>query len=101
MCHVGWEPEILSPIARLAAGLYYNILSPQNTCAFQGTGSRIFSNEKLPKLHSVSSTFLNPLFWCPELSIFEVNEQEKTEDKNLDVEINFAVDDNAHTLLRS
>ena len=51
MSDVGWEPEILSPIAQLAAGLYYNILSPQNTRAFQGTGSRIFSNEKLPKLH--------------------------------------------------
>ena len=26
---VGWQPEILSPIARLPAGLYYR-LSPQN-----------------------------------------------------------------------
>ena len=56
---VGWQPEILSPIARLPAGLYYSILSPQNMRAFQRTGSRIFSNEKLPQLHSISSILLN------------------------------------------
>ena len=27
---VGWQPEILSPIARLPAELYYSMLSPQN-----------------------------------------------------------------------
>ena len=56
---VGWQPEILSPIARLPAGLYYSILSPQNMRAFQRTGSRIFSNEKLPQSHSISSILLN------------------------------------------
>ena len=45
--------------------------------AFQRTGSRIFSNEKLPKFHSISSILLNLPFQCPELSIFEVNEHEK------------------------
>ena len=59
---VGWQPEILSPIARLAAGLYYNILSPQNMREFQRTGSRIFSNKKLPQLHSISSILLNLTF---------------------------------------
>ena len=44
---------------------------------FQRTGSRIFSNEKLPKLHSISSILLNLPFQSPELSIFEVNEQAK------------------------
>ena len=78
---VSWQPEILSSIARLAAGLYYSILSPQNMRAFQRTGSRIFSNEKLPQ-------------FCLELSIFEVNEQEiTTEDKNLDLQIDFAIND--------
>ena len=64
-------------------------------CAFQRTGSRIFSNEKLPQLHSISSISLNLPFYCPELSTFEVNEQEKktTEDKNLDLRIDFAIDD--------
>ena len=56
---VGWQPEILSPIARLPAGLYYSILSPQNMRAFQRTGSRLFSNEKLPQSHSISSILLN------------------------------------------
>ena len=56
---VGWQPEILSPIARLPAGLYYSILSPQNMRAFQRTGSRIFSNEKQPQSHSISSILLN------------------------------------------
>ena len=60
---VGWQPEILSPIARLPAGLYCSILSPnlspQNMRAFQRTGSRIFSNEKLPQSHSISSILLN------------------------------------------
>ena len=57
---VGWQPEILSPIARLPAGLCYSILSPQNMRAFQRTGSRIFRNEKLPQSHSIylsKSTF--------------------------------------------
>ena len=56
---VGWQPEILSPIARLPAGLYYSIRSAQNMRAYQGTGSRIFSDEKLPKLHSIPSVLLN------------------------------------------
>ena len=59
---VGWQPEILSPIARLPAGLYYSILSPQNMRAFQRTGSRILSNEKLPQSHSISSLLLNLAF---------------------------------------
>ena len=53
----------------------------QNMCAFQRTGSRIFSNEKLPQLHSISSISLNLPFYCPELSTFEVNEQEKKQPK--------------------
>ena len=33
---VGWQPEILSPIARLPAGLYYSIRSAQNMRALSG-----------------------------------------------------------------
>ena len=62
MFDVGWQPEILSLIARLPAGLYYSILLPQNMRAFQGTGSKIFSNEKLPKLCSIFYMLLNPHF---------------------------------------
>ena len=62
---------------------------------YQGTGSRIFSDEKLPKLHSIPSILLNLPFYCSKLSIYEANEQEKNEDKNLDLQIDFAINDKA------
>ena len=55
--NVAWQPEILSPIARLPAGLYYSILSPQNMRAFLRTGST--GGLGLPQLHSISSILLN------------------------------------------
>ena len=62
------------------AVLQYTVASKY--AAFQRTGSRIFSIEKLPQSHSISSILLNLPFKCPELSIFEVNKQKKTtEDK--------------------
>ena len=70
-------------------------------CAhYQETGSRIFSDEKLPKLHSIPPILLNLPFKCSKLSIYEVNEQEKktTKDKNLDLQIDFAIDDKARIL---
>ena len=79
---VGWQPEILSPIARLPAGLYsFNgcttVYCRLKICAhFRGLVLEYFLTKN-----------------CLELSIFEVNEQEKTtEDKNLDLQIHFAID---------
>ena len=63
---VGWQPEILSPIARLPAGLYsFNgcttVYCRLKICAhFRGLVLEYFLTKN-----------------CLELSIFEVNEQEK------------------------
>jgi hypothetical protein len=46
----GWQPEILSPIARLPAGLYYSILFVQKMRAFRRLVLECFISRKPPKL---------------------------------------------------
>jgi hypothetical protein len=77
----GWQPEILFPIARLPAGLYYSILFVQKMRAFRRLVLECFHKQKTTKIKvhfpKIIELHLNSSPQCIQLAMRRVNKREK------------------------
>jgi hypothetical protein len=78
---VGWQPEILSPIARLPAELYYSMLFVQKMGAFRRLVLECFHKQKTTKITlnfpKIIEMHLNSSSQCIQLAVRQVNKREK------------------------
>jgi hypothetical protein len=79
----GWQPEILSPIARLPAGLYYSILFVQKMRAFRRLVLECFYKQKTTKITlnfpKIIEMQLNSSSQCIQLAMRQANKREKNQ----------------------